>query len=149
MSASSANCGSALQPSLPPKTELFALAHLLETNDPPLDVEIQTTRGIIADEEKRLRALDEKIAHLQDLLALCLQQRDDFKENIRRHSSIISPIRQLPAEILCKIFSFTLLPIDEMTWLMGGKSFNFGIGISPWVLTHICARWRSISLSFP
>ncbi|KAJ7447257.1 hypothetical protein FB451DRAFT_1290832 [Mycena latifolia] len=149
MSASCAICGSVLQPLLPAKSDLSAPVRLLQTNDLPLEVEIQTTREIIADEEMRLRALDENVAHLQQLLALVSQQRDESREKIRRHSSMLAPIRRLPAEILCNIFLLTLLPIDELATRLSEESFNFGIGASPWVLTHVCGHWRNISLFFP
>ncbi|KAJ7665661.1 hypothetical protein B0H17DRAFT_1090588 [Mycena rosella] len=148
MSASCATCGSVLQPVFPATSELSAPNHLLETNDPPVEVEIQTTREIIAHEENQIRLLDQNILHLQNLLALVKQQRDESKQKIRRHSCILSPIRKLPTEILCNIFSFTLLPDDEMKERLSQESSNFGIGVSPWVLTHVCARWRNISLSF-
>ncbi|KAJ6541678.1 hypothetical protein B0H19DRAFT_321400 [Mycena capillaripes] len=145
------NCGTVqdlLRALLPPIIDSSAPNHLLETNDPPLEAEIQTTRETIAKEEDWLRILDENIAHVQSVLGVLLQKRDECEDKIRRYTSI-SLLRRFPPEILCNIFLFTLLPAHEMEDLPQERFFNFGNHDSPWILPRICSRWRSISLSFP
>ncbi|KAJ6560353.1 hypothetical protein B0H19DRAFT_895180, partial [Mycena capillaripes] len=110
----------------------------------PLDEEILSTREIIANEENRLRVLDENTAHVQRVLATLSRHRDECKEKIRRHSAVVSPLRRLPPEILGKIFLLT------MRWrLLEDKSIKFQLSLGPWGLTRICSRWRNISVSFP
>ncbi|KAJ6560350.1 hypothetical protein B0H19DRAFT_863567, partial [Mycena capillaripes] len=125
------------------------LDHLLKTNYVPLEEEILSTREIIANEENRLRVLDENIAHVQRVLATLSRHRDECKEKIRRHSAVVSPLRCLPPEILGKIFLLTVPPEDEMERLLEDKSIKSRLSLSPWVLTRICSRWRNISVSFP
>ncbi|KAJ7631612.1 hypothetical protein DFH06DRAFT_1101562 [Mycena polygramma] len=155
---SCANCGSLpiwqrlqglLRDMVPPAEESSAAIHLLETNDPPLEVEMHAVRETITKEEARLRILDENIAHMQSVLAALSQKRDESKVKIRLHRAIISPLRRLPPEILGLVFSHTIPPLDELERMMEYTSFKFGTDSSPWVLTRICSRWRNISMSSP
>ncbi|KAJ7894572.1 hypothetical protein B0H13DRAFT_2525501, partial [Mycena leptocephala] len=139
------NCGNVLQLQgllqalFPPINDSpSALTYLLQTNDAPLEAEIQTAREVIADETKRLQVLDENIAYMQSVLAALSQQRVESKEKILRHKSIISPLRCIPPEILGNFFCSPSLAF-----------FEIGIHISPWILTHVCSHWRNISLSLP
>ena len=51
-----------------------------------------------------------------------------------------SPIRQVPDDILCEIFTQSL-PSDAMA--------TFDPLESPILLTHICQRWRVLAINFP
>ncbi|KAJ7498230.1 hypothetical protein B0H11DRAFT_1999113, partial [Mycena galericulata] len=58
------------------------------------------------------------------------------------NKGIVSPLRRMPPEVLGEIFSWTL-PLPVETWSCSR------LDESPWVLTHICSRWRAISLATP
>ncbi|KAJ7622649.1 hypothetical protein DFH06DRAFT_1009481, partial [Mycena polygramma] len=57
-------------------------------------------------------------------------------EKIDQHSKIISPLRRLPPEILEEIFRRTLSVVSAYD-------------DSPWNISRVCGRWRSISLASP
>ncbi|KAF7347261.1 F-box domain-containing protein [Mycena venus] len=158
-SVACANCGNLsvrvlellqhlLEALVPSQNESTAPNHLLKTNEPPVEAEMNLIHEIIASEENRIRVLDENIAHVESVLAVLSQQRDESKEKIRRHAIMISSLRHFPPEILGRIFLLTLPPTDEIKKLAASEN-GFGIGASPWVLTRVCSRWRKISLSFP
>ncbi|KAJ6479183.1 hypothetical protein C8R47DRAFT_1137256 [Mycena vitilis] len=155
---SCAHCGSLsisqrlqglLRDMVPPAEESSAALHVVETNDPPLEVEIHAVRESITKEEARLRVLDANIAHMQSALAALSQMRDQSEDKIRLHEGVFSPLRRFPPEILGQIFLYTVPPLDELEREMRYTSSRFGMRLSPWLLTRICSRWRSISLSFP
>lgn len=137
----------------PPLNILSAPDRLLQTNKAPLDVEIHTSREIITNEEHRLRILDKNIARLKSAYHSTLKalsvKRDKSKEKIRRHASVNSALRRMPSEILLEIFYFTIPPSEETEMLLTQRSSKFGIGVSPWILTHVCTRWRDICLAAP
>ncbi|KAJ7146411.1 hypothetical protein C8R44DRAFT_599817, partial [Mycena epipterygia] len=122
--------------------------HLLHSNDPPLDSDIQGVCGIIEDDLSTLGLLDQKIAYIQKIiLDPLLRQRNETEKRIHRHTAIMSPLRRIPPEILCKIFSFSLPSAEELNRL--GPSFGHRDRFipAPWALTHICSRWRLVALS--
>ncbi|KAJ7757653.1 hypothetical protein B0H16DRAFT_1824093 [Mycena metata] len=105
---------------------------LSDTHDPPLAIEIQTARVIVAHEKKRLRVLKDNIANCSE---------PDFG-----NTHLLAPIRRLATELLRAIFLFTVPPRRE---LLPATYDGFGTRVSPWILTCVCSRWRDISLSFP
>lgn len=52
--------------------------------------------------------------------------------------ALLSPLRQLPPEILSEIFFLCLYTGDSLDILQ-----------PPWLLGHVCSRWRAIALSTP
>ncbi|KAJ6541684.1 hypothetical protein B0H19DRAFT_1174206 [Mycena capillaripes] len=130
-------CGAFSNGSGPPVDDAFDLAvapgtphHvLLNTNEPPADSEIIFTQSVISKTDAHSAYLDDKILKLQDKLKLLEEERASLR---------------VPPEVLGQIFSWTLPEIDNDTGLD-----RFDMGTSPWVLTHISARWRAISLSTP
>ncbi|KAJ7463613.1 hypothetical protein FB451DRAFT_1265033 [Mycena latifolia] len=129
---------------------------LLTSNDVPLDNEVPQIRQIVADSQDRADALDAQIDGLRAALAQLVQQRHDLVRDMREYKAILSPIRRVPAELICAIFSMVL----PFTRCLGGSSRarssdyarpNERIQIiqSPWGLGHICRFWRAAALSYP
>ncbi|KAJ6517871.1 hypothetical protein C8R47DRAFT_959956, partial [Mycena vitilis] len=58
-----------------------------------------------------------------------------------KSSAILSPLRRMPPEVLSEIFSWTLPPPRNGT-RRGTKMTD-----TPWVLTHVCSRWRAIAIA--
>ncbi|KAJ7113985.1 hypothetical protein C8R44DRAFT_560379, partial [Mycena epipterygia] len=61
-----------------------------------------------------------------------------------QNKGILSPLRRMPPEVLAEIFSWTLPWVHDAMgrWRFDAKS-------CPWVLTHICGRWRQVAISTP
>ncbi|KAJ6447803.1 hypothetical protein C8R47DRAFT_999689, partial [Mycena vitilis] len=126
----------------PPPAASPNLAHLLTSNEPPLESEVPFIHKAIADAQGRIQPLDEQIgslkAQIHDLPAALFQfrsRRDEVAENVRRHQSVISPIRRVPAELICEIFLAVSLPDDA-------------VNKPPWYLGHICRSWREYALAY-
>ncbi|KAJ6467967.1 hypothetical protein C8R47DRAFT_1325889 [Mycena vitilis] len=118
---------------------------LLSNNEPPEETELLSIRSVTSNDASRLISLDEEIALLRTRLKQLEDSRDSMSRLHRESIAILSPLRRMPAEILLEIFSWTMPPIAVIRHR--GK-LNLTRS-SPWVLTHICRRWRSVSISDP
>jgi hypothetical protein len=58
--------------------------------------------------DEPMDVLDAQIRNLQATVEQLLQRRAETAEHVRQHESILSPIRRVPAELICEIFSLTL-----------------------------------------
>ncbi|KAJ7584092.1 hypothetical protein C8J56DRAFT_730652, partial [Mycena floridula] len=66
------------------------------------------------------------------------------KEALRPQKGISHPLRRVPAELLREIFRVTAcIERDFDSSLQMGK-----LGF-PWNISHVCQRWREISISYP
>ncbi|KAJ7184492.1 hypothetical protein C8R46DRAFT_461585 [Mycena filopes] len=114
------------------------LPSLLANNDPPPDSEIPRILAVISAGQDRIDALDPQIRALQARLASLTQARDEAVKHVREYRAIVSPLRQLPPEVLGEIFALSI-----------GASGDSERGEPPWYLGHICRSWRSIALTYP
>jgi hypothetical protein len=91
--------------------------HLLASNDAPLDSQIPIICAIISDSEKRVDALNAQIYVLQAALAQLVRSRNEATGKICQYRSILSPVRRVPAELICAIFDLALSSgnLDEST----------------------------------
>ncbi|KAJ8077840.1 hypothetical protein PM082_002280 [Marasmius tenuissimus] len=92
-----------------------------------------------------LAELDRKIRALECQLLDLKSERDGLKLCTSQLSSLLSPIRRLPSEILHEIFSFATGGLRE-----GGNKFGF---YSSWEsrtmrISAVCHRWRCIVLDY-
>ncbi|KAJ7659073.1 hypothetical protein DFH06DRAFT_435956 [Mycena polygramma] len=120
---------------------LSSLTHLLSTNNPPSDVEISLIRDSITDDSLRMNALNAQIDTLSALLARLIVERDGMADRLQKYSAVLSPVRRIPAELVCEIFLRTLpdqRSIDDDT-----------ADPAPWYLGHVSRTWRHIATGFP
>ncbi|KAJ6554919.1 hypothetical protein DFH09DRAFT_1280583 [Mycena vulgaris] len=111
---------------------------LLLTNEPPIDSDIQYIRSFLSNATSRVDSLDQRLSALALARDALTQERDTILADVRSHTAIVSPVRYLPSEILCRIFLMTVPPLR-----------NLEFPRAPWALGHICQRWRNISLALP
>ncbi|KAJ6580867.1 hypothetical protein B0H19DRAFT_486595 [Mycena capillaripes] len=137
-------CGSLSRPSHSLEPEVFNAAdtppspgtrhyRLLNSNEAPDDSELPFIRSVISKTDaqlERLKPVVEAYTSLSNYRAI--------------NSTILSPLRRMPAELLREIFAWTLPSLRD-DWSRG----RFEIQASPWVLTHVSSRWRAVSLSTP
>ncbi|KAJ7871230.1 hypothetical protein B0H14DRAFT_225257 [Mycena olivaceomarginata] len=134
MASGSGGCGRLDEtPHLPPAFP----RHLLAANDPPTDVEAAEIRDIVDHLHTRVSDIDVSIKNAEDLLAALRSRRKSAIEDIRRGQGILSIIRHLPADLWGEIFSHTVPDVYRRR----------AVDTSPWVLGHVCSRWRAISVS--
>ncbi|KAJ6458574.1 hypothetical protein C8R47DRAFT_1163099 [Mycena vitilis] len=131
------------------------LSHLLETNESPLNSELQLVQNAIHDCHNFVESLDAQIddlnaqidglhaqiSNIQISLAQTVQLRDQTAENIRKHQLIMSPVRHLPTELICKIFFYA--------WSARALKAGPTLSPTPWYLGRICRRWRHCAIAFP
>ncbi|KAJ7119864.1 hypothetical protein C8R44DRAFT_555443, partial [Mycena epipterygia] len=111
---------------------------LLLTNDPPVDSDVPYIREFLSNADDRLSVLNKRLLALTSAMDFLVQERNTLLSDVRSHTAILSPLRNLPSEILCRIF---LLAIPSLRRLELPRA--------PWFLGHICQRWRDISVALP
>ncbi|KAJ7498116.1 hypothetical protein B0H11DRAFT_2189846 [Mycena galericulata] len=110
---------------------------LMTTNEPPNGPELAYIRAVVSKTGPRLACLDDEISRLEGQLKQLKKDRAVLSEYHAQNTTIISPLRRMPREILGEIFSWTL------------SSAVFDVRESPWVLTYVCSHWRAVSISKP
>ncbi|KAJ7713984.1 hypothetical protein B0H16DRAFT_1742900 [Mycena metata] len=157
------SCGAFLPDRSPPRifgnirdTVSPDLIDLLESNNPPLESEIPSIRAIIADGEEQLEYLDAQIQDMEVTLAQLICRHREISEHVRQHHAIISPIRSLPAELMCEIFAAALssyipnplptTPPHKPLYLPIPDEEAYS---PPWHLAQVCQSWRRYALSYP
>ncbi|KAJ7761231.1 hypothetical protein DFH07DRAFT_1059884 [Mycena maculata] len=118
-------------------------AHLLETNGAPLDTEILSISQTIADHQARMEVLDGRINALRATLRQPTEEREELAAHAESFSVILSPIRRVPVELVCEIFSWAAE--SPCTRQIGPHT----VVRPPWHLGHICRSWRQIALGYP
>ncbi|KAJ7157431.1 hypothetical protein C8R46DRAFT_832440, partial [Mycena filopes] len=126
---------------LPPPTDFASsspdLTRLLTSNDAPLESDVAAARGVISSGQSRLDALSAQIHDLQLTLAVLSRTRDETEHHVHQDRAILSPVRRVPPELLCEIFSLAV------------QSDGDAPKQPPWYLGQVCRLWRHSALSFP
>ncbi|KAJ6505668.1 hypothetical protein C8R47DRAFT_1192345 [Mycena vitilis] len=125
---------STLLPLHPPTAARTLLMH----NEPPADSETPEIVDFLASAKERREAVDRKIVAVAVIMDSLVAQRDILSRDIQSCAAAISPLRQLPTEILCRIFLMTLKPLAYMQ-----------LPQPPWYLGQISRRWREIAIGTP
>ncbi|KAJ6459933.1 hypothetical protein C8R45DRAFT_842883, partial [Mycena sanguinolenta] len=118
---------------------LNCLEPLSITNEPPRKHESALIRHFVEKTSICLASLDAEISEVKDRLQQLKEQRTALSGLHARSKKILSPQRQMPPEILGEIFAWTLPSAHDI----------FGTRRCPWILTHVCSRWRAVALSIP
>ncbi|KAJ7309122.1 hypothetical protein DFH08DRAFT_1050118 [Mycena albidolilacea] len=141
--APSAAATATASPILPP---LLDSHRLLRSNDAPLDSEIPSIRDFISDGQNQVEILNSQINNLGGMIARLTRKRDEMAEHVLQHRVALSPVRRVPAELVCEILAMSLSNND------GGDDDNDGFkfpNAPPWHLGHICRFWRRTALAYP
>jgi hypothetical protein len=125
---------------------------LLNSNEPPLDAECPSIESVVLRLRRCLSRHDDKLARLRAQIELpeqepleqekLEQKRASLATDLSRNAAILSPLRRMPPEILSEIFMLTL-PSDRAVVERG----KIDLRDSPWMLTRICGRWRTVALA--
>ncbi|KAJ6471913.1 hypothetical protein C8R45DRAFT_1013533 [Mycena sanguinolenta] len=111
---------------------------LFNSNEAPLESEILTAKSETLKIDASLVSLDEEIVQLHLRLEQLEAERDRLSSYRARNSTILSPLRRMPPEILAEVFSLTV-----PTTVIPQRSQRY----APWFLTHVSRRWREIAVS--
>ncbi|KAF7343736.1 F-box domain-containing protein [Mycena sanguinolenta] len=115
---------------------LARISRLWTTNDPAQEPELALIRPVAKKAAARLACLDSEIFRLRDHLRDLEEEHAALAEYHAKNSTILSPMRRIPSEILGEIFSWSLL-----------LSSAPDVKASPWVLTHVSRRWRAVAVT--
>ncbi|KAJ7353635.1 hypothetical protein DFH08DRAFT_739614, partial [Mycena albidolilacea] len=121
-----------------------SLVTLLRSNDAPLAPQKTLVKEMLRDKQAKLSALGDEIARLELTLWSLGKKRADLCAEVTQYSSILSPIRRVPSEIIGEIFLYFA---PSMVYRHFTRDVTIHKLELPWKLAHICRRWRSISLS--
>lgn len=110
----------------------------LRHNVVPSDVEKQDVVNHIRKAEEEKKNLNDSISVLEASLKHLKDIRDHVDAYIAGQESLLAPIRNLPIEVLQKIF-VTTFPIVSL----------HDTNEYPLLLGHVCCYWRDITLRFP
>ncbi|KAJ7353628.1 hypothetical protein DFH08DRAFT_774729 [Mycena albidolilacea] len=114
-----------------------SLAPLFRSNDAPLPSQTIIVREILQDKKVELSALGDEISRLELTLRALRRKYADLVAEVNQYSSILSPIRTLPHEIIGEIFLYFSPSMDNT---------HAQVRL-PWKLGHICYRWRTIAFA--
>ncbi|KAK7031754.1 F-box domain-containing protein [Favolaschia claudopus] len=117
---------------------------LWTTNEAPQSSEITFLKSVISKADARLAWIDQELSKLRDTVMQLEEERASLSDALERNKAVLAPHRRLPTEILDEIFRWTLPSLEEQI-----RFEEFDIEESPWILTHVCVRWRAISCSRP
>jgi F-box-like len=106
----------------------------LATNYVPNKEETTTIQNLINEVEPQLISLDAEIEAMK-------ARRTVLASFVDEHRALLSPIRQMPPDILRSIFSYCL-PYDAPEKVMV-------ISEAPILLTQVCSHWRNLALKTP
>ncbi|KAJ7138251.1 hypothetical protein C8R44DRAFT_848131, partial [Mycena epipterygia] len=74
----------------------------------------------------------------------CLEEEHtSLLSHLAENKGILSPVRQMPPEVLGEIFSWTLPSIEAL------RQEHFSVADGPWLLTPVSIHWRAIAFSIP
>ncbi|KAJ7123622.1 hypothetical protein C8R44DRAFT_559888, partial [Mycena epipterygia] len=91
----------------------------------------------------QLAAVEHEISRLCEQMQSLEEECASLSGHLLTNTAVLSPLRRMPAEVLGEIFSWTLPSVNTL------RLWGFGVGDSPWLLTHISSRWRTVGLSTP
>ncbi|KAJ7508330.1 hypothetical protein B0H11DRAFT_1847791 [Mycena galericulata] len=113
--------------------------HLFSSNAAPLDSEIPLIRQIVVESQAYVDALNFRIQALRATMDELIAKREKVVDHIQLHNAVLSPIRRVPPEIVCEIFTW----MPESTRMMDDTP----VKQPSWWLGHICRSWREIALA--
>lgn len=117
------------------------IQYLLASNERPRHHEENIIRGQVTQAEDSLTQYDASIDRLERELTRLRARRDSLQELTTARKAILSPIRRLPSELISEIAYHAIPDVEE--------SVSLKLREGPWVLSHLCSRWRDTVVSLP
>ncbi|KAH6910995.1 hypothetical protein BKA70DRAFT_1560189 [Coprinopsis sp. MPI-PUGE-AT-0042] len=106
----------------------------LKTNHVPSTEETIAIRKLIEVVEPQIVSLDAEIEAMK-------QRRAVYASFVEDHRALISPIRYMPPDILCNIFSYCVLYATPERVMRASEA--------PLLLAQICHHWRDLVINTP
>ncbi|KAJ7273139.1 hypothetical protein C8J57DRAFT_1316859 [Mycena rebaudengoi] len=114
--------------------------HLLRTNYIPTFAEAAEIRGLCSSSAEELARLEAEISRTQTILYDLQRSYRRLKSTVDAHLALLSPMRDLPPEVLQLIFTLTL-PSNRNAVMHASEA--------PVLLGRVCSGWRRIAFATP
>ncbi|KAF8913592.1 hypothetical protein CPB85DRAFT_556088 [Mucidula mucida] len=114
---------------------------------------VSTPRAVIdnkiADMTKQLEEYECELDRLDGIWEKVLQARNDVSYCIRAYSSVTSPIRQLPVELLLTVFQLVCAAADDVLFPIDRfeEEAELELYKAPLYLAGVCSFWRTLCYS--
>ncbi|KAJ7168566.1 hypothetical protein C8R46DRAFT_237003 [Mycena filopes] len=118
-----------------------APAEFIRSNHLPPDSVIARAHREMAVAETGIALVEEKMAHLKQVLEQLQLREQGLREFVAEHRRIVAPIRRLPTELLAEILSYAVSSDSTPDW---DPTTN-----SEWVLAQVSRAWRAVLTSMP
>jgi hypothetical protein len=116
----------------------------LRTNYAPTSTEKAAIEALCTDPLQDIQRLDEEIDKLEEEIRRLLQRRKELQTFVDDHRMLLSPIRQLSAEVLQRIFAECVLAV------CCGDCYPVMLAMQATMLMgRVCSSWRRIAYSTP
>ncbi|KAJ7579711.1 hypothetical protein C8J56DRAFT_749269, partial [Mycena floridula] len=108
-------------------------------------------RTFISDAELALSRYKNEISRIDMLQARIRLEEARVQKSIRIHKTLLSPIRQLPAEVLSLIFSFVCHVgfWDSDRFDLKRRTLRGFVSGEPFTIAATCRYWRDVALATP
>ncbi|KAJ6542661.1 hypothetical protein B0H19DRAFT_899258, partial [Mycena capillaripes] len=117
----------------------------LRSNEAPSHSQKILVEEILREREAEKSVLGAEISRLESTLQALRSKQADLDSEMNLYSSVLSPIRRLPPEIVGEIFLY-FTPSMQYELDLGLQEPQ-AVNTLPWKLGHVCCLWRMISLS--
>lgn len=114
------------------------LAQFLTHNDPPSEAILTEVNELLSGPKSEIETKAAEIQRLNKKLGDLQKERDAIQQSMEKYSTILSPIRRIPSDILKHIF-YLCLPTNHNPVM--------SVTEAPLLLIRICRFWRSTALS--
>ena len=120
---------------------------LINTNEVIPEPEQSRVRSVLQDIGSELEAIETEIMRAQEYILLLQDKQAGYVKDMNKLRPAIAPHKSLPPEIFVEIFLHYAAEIAEQVINEAPKYCR--LSRFPWVLGHICSRWRRIALAEP
>ncbi len=122
------------------------MAELFSSNDPPIDpVELATLEAIVRDGDGYLSVLQQRISATRETLEGLLEEQALQVKRVADAKALLNPVRGLPQDMLIEIFTACIPNRIEIA--VSSEFDCLDTKNAPWVLSQVCASWRSTALA--
>lgn len=119
-----------------------SVSHLVSRNCLPSAEEACVIRCIVSDSHANVKALTAEIEALQIAMDRTLSCRQGAQHRVEEYSALLSPIHQVPPELLAEIF-ISCLPTGEPMNMVPSST------VAPMLLCCVCSGWRQVAIQTP
>lgn len=115
---------------------------LVNTNDPPEGTDRHFVSRSLESAQSVSASLNTGILAMKRALEEMETAHATVIKTIAQHEAILNPLRSIPDDILLAIFQWSSSSDSHGLDSMSSSR-------APWTLSHVCRRWRNLSISSP